>query len=70
MTQTLPTLPKTSQSLCLALLKRNESYSTVEIEHALYAYQWAAFLFEHEADWAAYALTRARETLHRIPQEA
>ena len=70
MTQTLATLPKTSQGLCLALLKRNDSYSTAEIEHAMYAYQWAAFLFQNEAEWAEYALTRSRETLHRIPQEA
>lgn len=70
MTQTLTTLPKTSQGLCLALLKRNDSYSTAEIEHAMYAYQWAAFLFQNEAEWAEYALTRSREALKPKPQEA
>ena len=70
MNHTLTTLPKTSQDLSLAYQAAGHGYSIPEIEHAISRYGWSAFLFESIAEWAFYALTRSRKTLHRIPQEA
>lgn len=63
MHQTLTTLPKESQSLSGGHVAANAPHSISELRATFAPYQWAAFLFENESDWAAYALTRARDTL-------